>query len=76
MVSAFILINCGFSLVPSVMKELGKVPAISNVYQTSGIYDLVVRISSATEKELRRTLTTDICTIENVKSTVTMIVAG
>ncbi|MGI0020667.1 MAG: Lrp/AsnC family transcriptional regulator [Nitrososphaera sp.] len=76
MVSAFILINCSFSLVPSVMKELDKVPAISNVYQTSGIYDLVVRINSATEKELRRTLMADICTIENVKSTVTMIVAG
>ncbi len=73
---AFILINCGFSLVPSAMEELVKVPAISNVYQTSGIYDLVVRINSATEKELRKTLTTDICTIENVKSTVTMIVAG
>ncbi len=75
MVSAFILVNCSFALVPSVMRELTKVRAISSVYQTSGIYDLVVRINSATEQELRKTLLSDICTIRDVKATITMIVA-
>jgi DNA-binding Lrp family transcriptional regulator len=75
MVSAFILINCNFSFVPTVIEALGKVHSISDVYQTGGIYDILVKINSVSEKELRKIVLNDICTIHDVKSTVTMVVA-
>ncbi len=75
MVSAFILINCNFSLVSNVIESLGKVHSISDVYQTAGIYDILVKINSVSEKELRKIVLNDICRIRDVKSTVTMVVA-
>ncbi len=75
MVSAFILINCNFSFISRVIEALGKVRSISDVYQTGGIYDILVKINSVSEKDLRKIVLNDICTIRDVKSTVTMVVA-
>jgi DNA-binding Lrp family transcriptional regulator len=75
MTSAFIFINCHFPFNDVVIEELGKLPLVSNVYRTSGIYDIIVRVNSLTEKALRQNMTRDIRGIENVNSTVTMVIA-
>lgn len=75
MVSAFVLINCNLSFVPAVVEALNRVHAISDVYQTSGIYDILIKVNSASEKELRKTLLRDVCTIPDVRSTITMVIA-
>jgi DNA-binding Lrp family transcriptional regulator len=75
MTFAFIFINCHFPFNDVVIEELGKLPLVSNVYRTSGIYDIIVRVNSLTEKALRQNMTRDIRGIENVNSTVTMVIA-
>jgi DNA-binding Lrp family transcriptional regulator len=75
MTSAFIFINCHFPFNDAVIEGLGKLPFVSNVYRTSGIYDIIVRVNSLTEKTLRENMIRDIRSIENVNSTMTMVIA-
>jgi DNA-binding Lrp family transcriptional regulator len=75
MTSAFIFINCHFPFNDVVVEELGKLPFVSNVYRTSGIYDIIVRVNMPAEKTRRQNMTRDIHSIENVNSTVTMVIA-
>jgi DNA-binding Lrp family transcriptional regulator len=60
MTSAFIFINCHFPFNDAVIEELGKPPFVSNVYRTRGIYDIIVRVNSLTEKALRQNMIQDI----------------
>ncbi|MEM3095325.1 MAG: Lrp/AsnC family transcriptional regulator [Nitrososphaera sp.] len=75
MISAIVLVNCRFPFDADVIAELNKLSAVSHVYRTSGIYDLIVKVSADTENSLRRTVCVDIGTIRNVDSTVTMVIA-
>jgi DNA-binding Lrp family transcriptional regulator len=75
MASAFIFINCHFRFNDAVIEELDKLPFVSNVYRTSGIYDIIIRVNSLTEKTLRQNMIRDIRGIENVNSSVTMVIA-
>ena len=72
MTSAFIFINCHFPFIHAVIEELRKLPFVSNVYRTSVIYNIIVRVNSPTENALRQNMIRDIRGIENVNSTVTM----
>jgi DNA-binding Lrp family transcriptional regulator len=74
MTSAFIFINCPFPFNDAVIEELVKLPFVSDVYRTSGIYDIIVGVNSLTEKALRQNMIRDIRSIENVNSTVTMVI--
>jgi DNA-binding Lrp family transcriptional regulator len=53
MTSAFIFIDCHFPFNDAVIEELVKLPFVSDVYRTSGIYDIIVGVNSLTEKALR-----------------------
>jgi len=75
MISAFVLINCRFPLDVSILEVLRKLPSITSVYRTSGIYDIIIKISDVTEQELQKTVSNNINSIHDVNSTVTMIVA-
>ncbi len=75
MISTIVLVNCRFPFDADVIVELNKLSAVSQVYRTSGIYDLIVKVSADTENSLRRTVCADIGTIRNVDSTVTMVIA-
>ena len=75
MISAFVLINCRFPLDVSILEALRKLPSITSVYRTSGIYDIIVKISDVTEQELRKAVSKNINSIHDVNSTVTMIIA-
>lgn len=54
MISALVLINCRFPLDRRVVVELIKLAAANMVQRTTGIYDLIVKISADTENNLRR----------------------
>jgi DNA-binding Lrp family transcriptional regulator len=75
MISAFVLINCRFPLDISILEELKRLPSITNVYRTSGVYDIIVKISDATEEDLRKAISGSINSIHDVNGTVTMIIA-
>jgi DNA-binding Lrp family transcriptional regulator len=74
-ISAFMLINCHFPFKNAVIEELGKLPFVSDVYRTSGIYDIIAKINSLTEKALKQNMIWEIRRIEHVNSTVTMVIA-
>lgn len=75
MISAFVLINCRFPLDISILEELKSLPSITNVYRTSGVYDIIVKISDVTEEDLRKAVSGSINSIHDVNGTVTMIIA-
>ncbi len=75
MISALVLINCSFPFDTKVVDDLNRLSAVNMVHRTTGIYDLIVKISADTENNLRRTVCADIGTIHNVNSTVTMVIA-
>ena len=75
MTSAFIFINCHFPFNDAVAEELGKLPFVNNVYRTRGIYDIIVRVNLPAEKAQRQSMTRDIRSIENINSTLTMVIA-
>jgi len=71
---AFVLINTDLGHDASVADELRKVDEVKEVYGVYGVYDIVVRIEAETLQELKEAISNKIRTLENVRSTLTMIV--
>lgn len=74
MTSAIVLLNCRFPLDNGIINELNKLSAVNFVYRTSGIYDLIVKVTAKMKNELRETIGAKIGTIHNVDSTLTMFI--
>lgn len=75
MVSALVLVNCHFPFDTRIMDEISKMPFVSNLYRTSGRYDLIVKINANTEDEVKEIISTDINRLHGVDATFTMIIA-
>jgi DNA-binding Lrp family transcriptional regulator len=79
MISAFVFINCRFQFNDRVIEELSKLPFISHMYRTSGIYDIIIegsiQLNSITDKALTETMIRDIRGVDNVDSTMTLMIA-
>lgn len=71
---AFVLINTDLGHDASVADELRKIEEVKDVYGVYGVYDIVVRIEAETLQELKDAISNKIRTLENVRSTLTMIV--
>ncbi|WP_226987271.1 Lrp/AsnC ligand binding domain-containing protein [Candidatus Nitrososphaera evergladensis] len=69
------LLNCRFPFDARIIDELNKLSAVTYVYRTSGIYDLILKVTANTENELHKTVGTEIGTIRNVDSILTMVIA-
>lgn len=74
MVSALILINCHFPFDKQITEKLKRLSAISEVYRTQGVYDLITKIVYTSEKEFKETMT-GITRIDGVNSTLTLLIA-
>ncbi len=74
MTSAFMFLNCDPKHVDSVMNELKKLPNASNIYETSGIYDIIVRIETSSE-EVLNLVVRKIRTLLGITCTTTTIIA-
>ena len=48
-ISGIVLLNCCLPFDARIIDEENKLSAVSHVYRTSGIYDLIVKVSSDTE---------------------------
>jgi DNA-binding Lrp family transcriptional regulator len=75
MISAIVLLNCRFPFDTRIIYELNKLSAVVFVHRTSGIYDLILKVTANTENELHKTVGAEISTIRNVDSTLTMVIA-
>lgn len=74
MSKAFVLVNCDLGTEDVIVKELLKMSGISVVYKTQGVYDMIVRLDLGSTEALRKTIQ-QIRKIDNVRSSLTMIVA-
>lgn len=75
MTSAIVLLNCRFPFDTRIVEKLNRVSAVTNVYRTSGIYDLIVKVTADTEIELHKIVGNEIGKIHDVDSTCTMVIA-
>ena len=71
---AFVLISTNLGADAEVGDALRKVDEVKEVYGVYGVYDVVVRIEADTLEQLKATISSKIRTLENVRSTLTMIV--
>jgi DNA-binding Lrp family transcriptional regulator len=74
MAIAYILINCALGSEESVRSEIEKIPDVKETCCTFGAYDILAKLESNTENELRNTIRCKIRDIENITSTLTMMV--
>ena len=71
---AYVLINTDMGSEERVTNDLNKVEEVTKVYGVYGVYDLVVRVEAETMEKLKKVISDSIRTVENVRSTLTMIV--
>lgn len=73
---AFVLINTEMASETDVNRELREIEEVKEVYGVYGVYDLVVRVEAETMQKLKDVISSKIRRLENVRSTLTMIVMG
>ena len=71
---AYILINTEMGYEERVTNDLNKVEEVKEVHEVYGVYDLIVRVEAETMEKLKAAISDSIRTLENVRSTLTMIV--
>ncbi|MDQ3971223.1 MAG: Lrp/AsnC ligand binding domain-containing protein [Thermoproteota archaeon] len=71
MISAFVLVNCHFSFDVKIKDNISNIPSVTEVYRTSGRYDLLVKINADAEDKLKEVIivSKDIGTIHGVDDT-------
>ena len=74
MVNAYVLINCEMESEKSILEQLKTIDGIQNASGVYGAYDIIVKLASATDQELRETISNKIRKIEKIRSTLTLVV--
>ena len=76
MPTAFVMVNCDLEIESErkAINKLKNVPGVIDVSEVTGVYDIVVKITSGTLESLKETITRDIRTIDLIRSTMTLIV--
>jgi len=74
MPEAYVLINCDIGSEESVMSQLKEIDLVKEVHGTFGAYDIVVLVEADTVESLRDTITWKIRKLENIRSTLTMMI--
>ncbi len=74
MPKAFVLINAELGAEESLIKELKNIEDVTEVFVVYGVYDIVAKIEGDTMEKVKETITWKIRRLEQVRSTLTMIV--
>ena len=72
-IEAYVLLNCDLGLEDSLIRELISIPEVSEVKGVFGVYDIVVKVNTDSEEQIKRTIAR-VRAIEKVKSSLTMMV--
>ena len=72
-IEAYVLLNCDLGLEDALIRELVSIPEVSEVKGVFGVYDIVVKVNTDSEQEIKRTIAR-VRAIEKVKSSLTMMV--
>jgi DNA-binding Lrp family transcriptional regulator len=76
MPTAFVMVNCDLEIESEqkAINKLKNVQGVIDVNEVTGVYDIVVKITSDTFESLKEIITRDIRTIDVIRSTMTLIV--
>ena len=74
MPQAYVLFNVESGSEDAVLKQLRALPAVQESYVSYGVYDLIVRLKADTMEELKNAVSHKIRTINQVRSTLTLII--
>jgi len=74
MPKAFVLINADLGTEEDLVRELRKMPNVSEVYVVYGVYDIIAKVEAESMEKVKETITWHIRRLEKVRSTLTMIV--
>lgn len=74
MPAAFVLVNAEIGSEDEVLEDLRGTKGVIGSWIVYGVYDIVAKIEADTMDELKEIITTNIRGLENVRSTLTMII--
>ncbi|HUS78992.1 MAG TPA: Lrp/AsnC ligand binding domain-containing protein [Patescibacteria group bacterium] len=74
MISAIVMIKVKAGDLEALLRSLNSLPQTREVYTVYGIYDVILKLEVESKQELREIINRKIREIENVFSTVTMVV--
>jgi len=74
MVTAYVLINCDLGYDAEIIDELKQFEGVKELHGVYGAYDILVKVESANEKNLRETITWKIRKLNSIRSTLTLMV--
>lgn len=74
MTTAYVLINAETGTDIDVLKSLRKVEGVTEACLVFGVYDLILKVTAESMNELKEILKFSIRRIDNVRSTLTLIV--
>ena len=73
MPQAFVLFNVSSGSEDQVLNDAKKIKGVQEVYISYGVYDLLLKIQADSMDELKELVTHELRTINNVRSTLTLI---
>jgi DNA-binding Lrp family transcriptional regulator len=74
-ISAFVLVNCHFPFDVRIKDDISNISSVTEVYRTSGRYDLLVKINADAEDNLKEIVSKDIGAIHGIDDTLALIIA-
>ena len=74
MPAAFVLVNAEIGSEAEVLEDLKRTKGVVGAWIVYGVYDIVAKIEADTMDKLKEIITTNIRGLDNVRSTLTMIV--
>ena len=74
MAIAFILVNVDAGKEKEIIQELRAIGNVRGVYFVYGVYDIVVKIETQSQKQLKDIITWKIRQLEGIRSTQTLMV--
>ncbi|MDQ3837160.1 MAG: Lrp/AsnC ligand binding domain-containing protein [Thermoproteota archaeon] len=69
------LVNCHFPFDVKIKDDISNIPSVTEVYRTSGRYDLLVKINADGEDNLKEIVSEAIGKIHGIDDTVALIIA-
>ena len=70
---AIMLIDCSIGTDDVVIHELKKIPAVAYAYKLIRYHDIIIKVESNSEKELRRTISGKIRKLNHILSAITVL---
>jgi hypothetical protein len=71
---AIMLIDCSIGTDDVVIHELKKIPAVAYAYKLIGCHDIIIKVESNSEEELRKTISGKIRKLDDILGIITMVV--